>query len=372
MASIRIIAVDNRKDWLTFVKLPYHLYRKDPNWVPPLMMDQKTLLDPQKHPFYEHAETQFFLAVKDRHTVGRIAAIIDHIHNDVHGEKTGMFGFFECINDQEAADALLASARDWVRERGMTAFRGPLNPSQNEDCGLLVDSFDTPPVLMMTYNPPYYADLLENFGLKKAMNLFAYYIDDTQPPPEKMVRVTEKLRRKRNVTIRPVNMNNYWEDVQKVKYIYNNAWMQNWGFVPMTQKEFDHLAKNFKAIVKPELALLAEIDGKPVGFSLSVPNMNEALIHLKGRLFPLGLPRLLYYTKRISMIRIIIMGVIKKHRNHGIDAMMYLETWRNAVRLGYHKGEASWILETNTMMKRAMQMLGGRVYKTYRLYEIKI
>ena len=370
-SPIEIRTVRTKKDKRRFRMFPYGLYKNDPNWVPPLIVDQKVLLDPKKNPFFEHADAEFFIACADGRPVGRIAAIVDHKHNEVHGEKMGFFGFFECEDNREAASALLASARGWVKERGMTAFRGPVNPSQNEDCGLLVDAFDLPPVLMMTYNPPYYRTLIENFGLEKAMDLYAYYIDDSNPPPEKLVRVAEIVRKRERLMVRSMDMKKFDEEAKKVWFIYNHAWFKNWGFVPMTEHEFEYLAKKLKQAVVPDLALIAEVDGKPVGFSLSTPDLNQALIHARGRLFPLGLLKIMHYAKKIDMIRIITMGVISEYRNMGIDAVFYLDTWRNATRRGYHRGEMSWVLETNVMMNRTAKMLGGKIYKTYRMYEMK-
>ncbi len=372
MPKVEIEPVLTKKELARFVRFPYRFYNNDPCWVPPLLADQKFLLDPDKHPFYKHADARFFLASQDGRTVGRIAAIVDRNHNEFHNEKTGLFGFFECSPNQEAANGLFLAASGWLKEHGMETFRGPVNPSQNETCGLLIDAFDSPPVLMMTYNPPYYPELYEKFGLKKAMDLFAYAIDDRNPPPEKLVRVAEIVRKRERLVVRPIRLRDFADEAKKVWYVYNHAWSKNWGFVPMTEAEFEHLAKSMKQAIVPDLALMAEVDGKPVGFSLSLPDMNQALIHTHGRLFPLGLPKLLWYSKRITMIRIIIMGVIHEYQKMGIDAVFYLDTWRNATRRGFHKGEMSWILENNVMMRRSAEMLGGKIYKTYRMYEMGI
>jgi GNAT superfamily N-acetyltransferase len=337
--------------------------------VPPLISNQKVLLNPGKHPFYKHAEAQFFLALLRGKVLGRIAALVDHEHNRVHDEKTGFFGFFESIDDSAVSDKLFSAAYDWVKSRKMINFRGPVNPCQNEDCGLLVNAFDLPPVLMMPYNPPYYEQLLEGFGLKKAMDLFAYRIEASSRKPEKLVRVAELLRKKKKISVRPIDMKNFDAEAKKVWYVYNNAWSKNWGFVPMTKDEFQHLARNLKPVVDPELALMAEINGEPIGFSLALPNINEALIRLKGRLFPTGFAKLIWYSRKIRSIRIIIMGVIHEYRNQGIDAIFYLDTWRNAAKKGFTWGEMSWILENNEMMNRVAQMLGGNIYKTYRMYQ---
>jgi hypothetical protein len=371
-ASVEIRPVLGKREWNEFVRFPYRHYRSNPHWVPPLLQDQKILLDPEKHPFYGHADVRFFLALKGGRTAGRIAAIVDRKHNEFHNEKTGFFGFFESVEDFPVAGGLLAAAKGWVKERGMTALRGPVNPSQNEDCGCLMDAYDSPPVIMMTYNPPYYPELFERFGLRKAMDLWAYFIDGKKEPPAKLIRVAEALRKKEGVVVRPVDMKRFDEEVEKIKFIYNNAWSHNWGFVPMTEEEFAHLAKNLKPVIVPELGLIAEIGGKPVAFSLTLPDMNQALIHLNGRLFPFGIFKLLWYSKKVDMARIITLGVVHEHQRKGIDGVLYLDTWRNAVRKGYWRGEMSWILETNTMMNRAAEMLGGKVYKTYRMYQMDV
>jgi GNAT superfamily N-acetyltransferase len=355
-----------------FIRFPYTHYKKNPFWVPPLLSNQKVLLNSNKHPFYEHATTQFFIAKKNRNIVGRIAGIVDHEHNRVHQEKTGLFGFFETVDDYSIAEKLLNSARSWVKDQGMQVFRGPVNPSQNEDCGLLIDSFDSPPVIMMPYNPQYYVDFIQRFGLKKVMDLYAYFIDSEKPPPEKLIRVAEAIRKKENLTVRPINMKDFDNEAKKVWYVYNKAWSKNWGFVPMTENEFEHMAHNLKSVLEPEIALMAEIDGQPIGFSLALPDINQALINTNGRLLPFGLFKILWHSRKIDFIRIIILGVIHEYQKRGIDAIFYLDTWRNAVKKGYVKGEMSWLLENNDMINRSATMLGGRIYKTYRMYEMPI
>ena len=370
--AVHVFPVVKKKDWNAFVKFQYRYYKNNTNWVPPLLTDQKVLLNPKKHPFYEHARAQFFLAKKDGKIVGRIAAILDDKHNEFHKERTGFFGFFETIENYKVAEKLLSAAWTWVKDQGMKNFRGPVNPSQNEDCGLLIDAFDSPPVIMMPYNPPYYADFIERFGFKKVMDLYAYYLDSKTRPPEKLIRIAETIRKKEKLTVRPINMKDFDNEIKKVWYIYNNAWSKNWGFVPMTEREFEHLAKNLKPVIVPEIALMAEIDGEPIGFSLSLPDLNQALIHTNGRLFPFGLPKLLWYSKKIDFIRIIILGVIHKYQKRGIDAIFYLDTWRNAVKKGYTRGEMSWTLENNEMINRSAIKLGCRIYKTYRIYEMEL
>ncbi len=371
-SKIQIIPVNTKREWNVFVKFPYKLYKKNPNWVPYLLSDYKALLNPEKHPFYKHADVQFFLAMQNGKPAGRIAAIIDYKHIETHEEKVGFFGFFECIESFDTARMLLDEARKWLKSKGMAYMRGPLNPSQNEECGLLIDAFDSSPMIMMSYNPPYYIDFLEKYGLDKAMDLFAYSLDGTHDPPEKLVRIADKVRKKERITVRPINMKQYDVDTKKVIQVYNHAWQKNWGFVPFTNDEFDYLAKKMKSAIDPDLVLIAEVDGIPVGFSISLPDVNQALIKTNGRLFPFGLFKLLYYAKKIKQIRIMILGIIPAYQRKGIDGILYLDTWRNATQKGYTTGEMSWILETNEMMNRAARMLTGQVYKTYRIYQMPI
>ncbi|HHS13792.1 MAG TPA: N-acetyltransferase [bacterium] len=369
--NVQIFNVQSKKDWKQFVMFPYHLYRHHPFWVPPLISDQKKLLDFDLNPFFSHASGRFFLARRGNIIVGRIAALVDDLHNQIHHEKTGFFGFLAVENDYEAAAALLDAARNWVRKQGMKQFRGPVNPSQNEDCGLLIDAFDSPPVIMMPYNPEYLVHFLDQYGLKKAVDLYAYLLDGTKPQPPKLVRVAELVAKKPGVNIRPIDMKHFFQEARMIWKVYNSAWANNYGFVPMTEEEFVNLAKHLKQVVVPDLALMAEIHGKPAGFSLSIPDMNQALIHLNGRLFPLGIFKLLHYSRKINQLRIIILGVLPEYRRTGVDAALYGHTWKNAVSRGYIKGEMSWILENNTMMNRSARMLGGKIYKTYRIYEMQ-
>jgi len=371
-SSVELVTVKTKKEWNEFIKFPYKLYKNDPVWVPHLLVDRKELLDFKKHPFWQHAEGQYFLARINGKTAGCIAAIIDHKHIEFHNEQIGFFGFFESINNQEVAGVLFDAAAGWLKNKGLPVMRGPLNPSQNEECGLLIDAFDSSPMIMMTYNPPYYIDLLEKYGLKKAMDLYAYEIDGNREPPEKLKRVAEIVRKKHRLTVRHINLKNYEKDTEKIWEVYNKAWSKNWGFVPFTREEFKHLAKNLKTAMVPEIALIAEIDDKPVGFSISLPDMNQAIKKTNGRLLPFGLLKLLWYSRKIDSIRIIILGVVHEHQRKGIDSILYLDTWKNAVKHGLTRGEMSWILETNDMMNKAARMLTGKIYKTYRIYEMKL
>ncbi|MBI4538570.1 MAG: N-acetyltransferase [Gemmatimonadetes bacterium] len=340
----------------------------DPQWVPPLRRDLRELLDRGRHPFHQHAEVAYFLAERGADAVGRVAAIVNHRHNEFHGERTGFFGFFEAENDREVAAGLLDAACEWLARRGMERVLGPANFSTNEECGLLVDGFDTPPAIMMTHNPRYYPELVEAEAFCKAKDLLAYWLYDTGVP-QRLVQGVERIRERAGVTIRSLDMKRFRDEVAAVKEVYNSAWSGNWGFVPMTDAEFEFMARKLKPVVDPDVCFLAEAGGEVAGFSLSLPDFNRALKHVNGRLFPLGLFRLLWESRRIRTLRIVTLGLKPGYRRLGIDAAFYLRTWQDGVAKGYREGEASWILEDNWEMRRALEKMGGRVYKTYRMYE---
>ena len=367
--SVQIIPVANKKEKMEFIKFPWKVYKNDPYWVPPLILDMKNMMDRNKCPFFEHSEADFFIARKNGETVGRIAAILNNRHNQVHKDNIGFFGFFEAINDVDVTRSLLNAAADWCREKNLDSIRGPMNYSQNETCGLLIDSFDSSPVIMMTYNPPYYIDLFEQCGLRKVMDLYAYYLSAEKELPERLVRVAERIKKRAGVTIRPINLKNFWSEVERVKKVYNAAWAPNWGFVPLTDNEIKHLAKELKPAIDPDIVFMAEDNGEPIGFSLALPDFNIAIKKANGRLFPIGLLKILWNKRKIDGVRVIIMGVIPEYQKRGIDSVFYWETYRRGVKKGYKWGEFSWILENNTMMNRAAQMMGAHVYKTYRVYE---
>ncbi len=353
-----------------FILYPWKLYRGQPNWVAPLVSDQKLLLDPRKNPFFEHSELQHFLAWRGREIVGRISAILDRNYVEFQQEKTGLFGFFECIDDEATARSLFAAAEGWLRERGMARMLGPTNPSTNDVVGLLTDAFDQPPVLHMPYTLPYYLRLCETSGLSKARDLYAYYMESVTPISEKIQRVAELVRKRRKVTIRALNLKKlFTEELELIKAVYNDAWTRNWGFVPWTEKELEHTAKDLKKAVVPEIVLFAFVDGEIAGFSLALPDLNIALRHIRGRLLPFGLFKVLWHARKINKLRVLAMGVRKKFQGLGIDAVFYYETYTRGRKAGFDRGEFSWILEDNFPMRNAMENWGARIYKTYRLYE---
>lgn len=371
--AIEVKLVRTRKEQNQFIKFPWQIYQEDPHWVPPLIVDMKNMMNRKKCPFFEHSEADFFLALKDGQVAGRIAAIRNNRHNEVHQENIGFFGFFESINDPQVSQALFDVATNWCREKGLDAMRGPANYSQNETCGLLIDGFDSTPVVLMTYNPPYYIDLFEKYGLKKEMDLYAYYLESKQKLPQRLVDFAENMKKRTKITIRSINLKEYWKEVEKVKIVYNSAWAPNWGFVPLTEKEIIHLAKELRPAIDPDIVFMAEENGKPIGFSLTIPDMNQAIKAAKGRLFPLGLLKILWRTRKIDGVRVVIMGIIPEYQKiRGIDSIFYWETYRRGTAKGYKWGEFSWILENNVMMNRAAQLMGARVYKTYRMYQMPI
>lgn len=367
---VTIKSVANPKDLKSFIMLPFRLYKDDPNWVAPLIGEQKKFFDPKKNPYYLHSEVMLFLAFRDGRIVGRISAQTNTEHNKEHKDNIGFFGFFECENDQEAANALFDAALDWNRYRGKTAMRGPLNFSVNHDCGLLIDGFDTPPMVMMCHSLPYYQQLYENYGLTKTMDMYAYLAERTEMP-ERVARAAQLLQRRTKVDIRSLSHDKKQlrKDIETVFQIYTKAWEYNWGNVPMTTAEFEHIVDELLPIADPDLVFIAEIDGKPAGFSLALPNYNEVLKVMKGRVNPITLIKALIAKRRISSARVITMGVIKEFQGRGIDTLFYYHQYKNGLPKGLFRGEFSWVLENNTMMIRVAEMLDAIPYKTYRLYD---
>jgi GNAT superfamily N-acetyltransferase len=371
--TIRIREVQTPSDKERFIKLPWKIYQGDKNWVQPLLMERRAFLNPQKNPFFEHSEVSLFMALDEAGSeVGRIAGIVNHNHVSTHNEKAGFFGLFESVNDPEVAQRLFETAVGFLRSRGMTIMRGPENMSVNDDLGLLIKGFDSPPVFMMPYNPPYYEKLLESFGFAKAMDLYAYYGETNGKIPERLKRGFELGKKRYNIAIRSINLKDFDGEIDRIKEIYNRAWEQNWGAVPMTDREFQYVAKDLKHVLDPGLCLIAEVDGKTAGFSLGIPDFNQVLIHLNGRLFPLGIFKLLYYRRKVDTIRLLIMGVLKEYRRMGLDMAFIYETYKRSMEKGYYRGEMSWILENNATMNNTLLTLGYRLYKTYRLYDYQL
>jgi GNAT superfamily N-acetyltransferase len=369
MGGVEVVAADGKKALKEFVELPYALYRDDPYWVPPLRMAVKELLDRGKHPFYANAEAEFYLARQDGRVVGRIAAILDRNYNRFHEENAGFFGFFESVDDAAVASALLARARQWVFDRGATVIRGPVNPSTNYECGMLIEGFDSSPMIMMPYNPSYYPVLMDRAGLRKAKDLYAYLSNPSIVETKKIERVADRALATNGVRVRPINMKDFNGDVERVWNVYNSAWSRNWGFVPMSREEFLLMGKEMKQILKPELVLIGEVGDRVVGFALALPDINQALKPAGGRLFPTGLLKILYYQRLIKNLRVLTLGVVEEYRASGLAAGFYATLVRNGRKLGYGDCEMSWILEDNVLMNRSLEAMGAKRYKTYRIYE---
>jgi GNAT superfamily N-acetyltransferase len=374
---VTVDRVDGRRDLADFVHLPFRLYRGDPVWVPPLKADQRKLLDPSRHPFYgggRDAEIELFLARDGGRPVGRIAAICNHAHNRAHDENVAFFGFFETIRDPGVAAELLAAAEGWARDRGADAVLGPTNPSTNYECGLLVEGFERPPVLMMTYNPPWYAELVEAAGYTKAKDLYAYLSpvhDASLARLKKLAARTEK--RNPGLTTRSADLARFDSEVAIIKKLYNAAWEKNWGFVPVSDAEFDALAEELRNLVNPDLVRIAFVDAEPVAFILTVPDWNPVLRDLGGEPWrhPFKVLKHLLFTTAESLpgIRLILLGIREGYRNRGIEALLFANGIEVALEAGYEWCEYSWILEDNELTKRAVRLMGGELDKVYRIYE---
>ncbi len=367
--SLIIKQVQSKSELHEFVTFPWRVYQDDPHWVPPLIGDTKKMLT--RHPFLEHGLTEYYLALRDGKTVGRIAYIINHLHNKEHNENIAFFGFFDVLPGDEVSALLFDTVEARAQEAGFTALRGPANFSVNEEYGLLVDGFDSPPAVMMTYNPERYIKLIETQGYHKAKDLVAYYLDNPDPP-DRIVKVAEKLAARRGVVVRTANMKRFDQEVAKVQEVYNKAWESNWGFVPMTPAEMDHMAAELKPILKKDLLLIAEKEDAPIGFALALPDFNYAIKKANGRLFPFGLLKILYHSRKIDMLRVLTLGLIPEFRRTGIDQLLYLRLFQGAKREGITRGEFSWILEDNHAMRQALEKFNCEVYKTYRIYEKSI
>jgi GNAT superfamily N-acetyltransferase len=307
--------------------------------------------------------------------VGRVAAIVNRSHIEFYDEPVGFFGLFECDHDPEAAGLLLKAAADFARQRGLAILRGPFNLSTNEELaspGVLVAGFHRPPSVLMSHNPRYYAELIESAGFVKAKDTFAYWIADAKRLSERLTLGLQKLEPRDDVRIRPVEMRRLDEELALIQDIYNEAWSRNWGFVPMTAEEVSHLAGQLRPIIEPRLCVIAEVDGAPVGFGLAIPNFNQALKHIDGRLFPFGLLKLIWYRRYIDEARMFALGVKSAYRHRGLDAMMIMRVFTEATRIGIRQGECSAILEDNWAMRRGVERLGAVADKTYRIYEKSI
>lgn len=362
-----VIEVKSRKDLDDFITLPFALYSKDALYVPPLINEMRKQFS-GKNPLFHHATVRFFLAKKNGNPEGRIVSIINQRHIELHNEKAGFFGFFESPDDYEVASVLLERVSEVLRKEGMNIIRGPMNFSTNEECGFLLEGFDSPPMLMMPYNPPYYNNLIERMGMKKSKDLYAYILDMPEEPPEKINRVAE-IASKSGIHARPLNKGKFDSEMKIFQEVYNSAWGKNWGFIPLTDEELVYLGKNLKPVIVPELTWIAEKDGAPVGFLGLLPDFNFVLKHMNGKMNPASIIKAFYYSKKIKDLRLLLLGIKAEFRNRGVDALLFREGFREVKKGGYKRVEFSWILEDNIPVQRLVEMIGGRLYKKYRIYE---
>jgi len=371
VSQVEISPVESEADRKAFINFQWEIYRNDPAWVPPLILERKAFLDRKKHPFYQHGDAALFLARRNREIVGRIMASDDPNYNALHKTNVGCFGLFESVNDPEVATALFKAAEDWLRRKGRTQIMGPIDYSTNYVCGLLIDGFQHPPTLLTAHNPPYYAPLIEGCGFAKEKDWYAWWFSEYPAPAERLRNIASARAGKYGVTIRPINLKDLEGEGQRIRTIYNQAWQANWGFVPFTEAEAEHMAKEMKPLLVAPATLMAEIGDQPIGFVIAVPDINVALRHINGRLttfgLPIGLLKLLYYRFKTRTGRLVALGVIEKYRRAGIAEMLVLRVMDEAFRRGF-TGELSMTLEDNVMVNRFIESMGAAKYKTYRIY----
>jgi len=370
--TIVLKKVESTRDIDRFIQFPHQIYSKDSPWVAPLDSERKKFLSPEVNPFFDHAEAKYFLALSaDGKILGRIAAIVDHDHNRFHKEHTGFFGMFECVNDVKVSTLLLNAAEQWCREKAMDRIRGPFNLSINHECGLLVENFDDPPVLGIPYNPPYYTDLFLRWGLKKIKDLVSLELQLTQIP-EYLQRAVQLIQKRNRFSIRCLQTNQFDQEIDVLWEIYNSAWETNWGFVPMNHKEFVFTAREMKSVLDPRLCFIAEVKGEPAGFSLTLPDVNQTLKSLNGKLFPFGWLKFILGQRRINRSRVITLGVKKQFQRLGIDAFFYHATYKQLMEMNIFRVDMSWVLEDNQAMIGPIEKIGGTPYKRHRIYERSI
>lgn len=375
MAKYTITEAKTKADIDDFIKVPFGIYKDNPYWVPMLISESRKFFDRDSNPFFLHSEAKFFVAKKDGKPIARIAGIHNTRHNEFNNENIGFFGFFECPDDQTLANDLFDAAAAYLKSKNLDAIRGPANYSSNDDWGMLTNAFDSMPVFQMPYNPEYYLKLAEGYGFEKIKDLLAYYLDDSNNLPDKFRRVASRIKAKHNIEVRKINMSDFDNELLIVREVYNKAWSQNWGFVPMTEEEILHTADDFKKIVDPNVVLFGFVGGKPAAFSLALPDINPVFRKMNGRLLPFGVFKFLWHTKikrSATGIRLMALGVVPEYQKLGIDAVFYVDSYDFGTAVGYKWVEMSWILEDNAMMTRAAAMMGGTPYKRYRLFEKKL
>ncbi|MDA8389079.1 MAG: hypothetical protein M0Z58_10530 [Nitrospiraceae bacterium] len=370
---MRITEVKTKKDLLEFIKFPFSLYKADPMYSPLPITEQKKHFNPAKNPFYKDARVKLFLLEKDGRISGRIASVIDERHLACHGDGAGFFGFYESVNDASVAGALLDRVEAELKEARLTTMRGPMSFSTNDEFAFQTEGFSDPPMIMTPYNPPWYNDLMAACGMKKAKDLLAYIRDMALPLPEKVRRVAA-LAEKKGVGVRLADMKKLNRELSVFRDVYNSSWKDNWGFIPITPDEVDVMAEQLKGVLLPELTIIAEAGEGPVGFLGIVPDVNQVLRVLRGRMTPLGIMKALYRFRRIDALRLMLLGVKKEWRGRGVEALMIRQGFEGIKKSGdkYKRIEFSWILEDNLPIMHISEMIGGHIYKRYRVYEREI
>lgn len=369
-SQIEIRTVNTRRELLAFIQFPLSLYRSDRFYVPQLTRDMETHFS-SRNPFVRQAEVKFYLALQHGRPAGRIASIINHEHIERHKEKAGFFGFYESINDAGVSGALLEAVSHDLKRHDLETIRGPMSFSTNEECGFLIEGFESPPMLMTPYNPPYYGDLMERAGMVKAKDLYAFIYTVKEELPEKILRVAALAERK-GISARIMDKRQFMSDMRAFREVYNSAWERNWGFLPISDEEITYSGERLKPLVVPELIIIAEKDRKPVGFLGLIPDYNFVLKKMGGRLDPVTVVKALYYSRKITDLRLLLLGIKEEYRNRGVDALLFREGFKGVRKNGFKRVEFSWILEDNIPVIRHVELIGGDLYKRYRIYEKRI
>lgn len=374
MPELKIVEVITKTHWRNFLYFPWAIYANDANWVPPLLMEQRRLLNRKKNPGFKHTIFKAWIIYRENKIAGRIVAYIDSLYNEINNEKDGFLGFFESIDDQVVADELFSVGTKWLQINGINKVYGPMNFSIANECGVQLTGFEIPPMIQMSYTPVYYKSLFENGGFSKAHDLYAYLIsrknvDEQANLLTRLQSISEKIIKRSGVVLRTINMKDYKNEMFHINNLYNSFMKNNWGFVPSSIEEMMFTGESMKLIVDPELIFFAEVDGKVVGCSLAIPDFNQVLIHLNGKLFPFGIFKMLYYKKKVNKIRMMLLGINEEYRSKGLDILFYYSTIKRGPERGYYEAELSWISEDNKVLLSIVEKIGAKRYKIYRMYQ---
>ena len=368
-----VVLVTTEEERKQFLEFPYHHYADDPNWIPPLKIQQRELINQQKNPFYKDADMAMFLAYHNGEVAGRLAAIHNHAFNRYNNDSAGFFGFFESIENQLVVDLLFRVTRDWLAERGCTRLLGPMSPGLLDEIGVQVDGFEYAPAIMMPHSKPWYDKMIRGSGLDKEMDLLAYKVTKEHVTMDRMDRALDIVKKRTpGLKIRRINLRKFNSELDIIHRLFNEAWKQNWGFYEISRDVLEHLGKSLRQIIDTDFAHIAEVDGKPVGFSISIPDYNQVFRHMDGTLFPTGMFKLLWHKRKINAIRTALMGVVPEYQGRGIDATWVRESMLNGLPRGFTSAEVGWLLETNTNILRVVERLGGYPEKRYRLYAVDL